>query len=303
MKYTIALPVTKTRFLKETLESIKDQSFQDFELIIRNNGKDKKTKDEIESMVQSWLDKPNVKYFVSEQQLTMPENFNKILEVATGEYFTVLSDDDLIEPDFLLEIDKLVEQYKGIDLFHCRVIIIDEKGEISGISELCPKIETQLDFVYHRISSKRHFYLSDFVVKTSPLINMGGFNKRCNGWGLDEITWSILAKNGVGYTPYPLLKYRVFSGNHTLSKENLKKRFIDNQIIYETQKKIIDQHQYPALYPKEFLLKLNDKRKGKLNDLVFSQYSLSGSFFGKLGFYLKNRRNISVKSLIRNFIK
>ncbi|MFD2203300.1 glycosyltransferase [Shivajiella indica] len=303
MKYTIALPVTKTRFLKETLESIKNQSFQDFELIIRNNGKDKKTKDEIESMVQSWLEKPNVKYFVSEQQLTMPQNFNQILDVATGEYFTVLSDDDLIEPDFLLEIDKLIEQYKGVDVFHCRVIIIDENGEFSGISELCPEFETQLDFVYHRITSKRHFYLSDFVVKTSPLKDIGGFNEKCNGWGLDEITWSILAKKGVAYANQPLLKYRVFSGNHTLSKENLKNRFLDNEIIYETQKKIIEEHPYPALYPKDFLLELNEKRKGKLNDLVFSQYSLSGSFFGKLGFYLRYQKNISIKSLIRNLAK
>lgn len=305
MKFTIALPITKTQFLKETLESIAKQTEKDFEVIIRNNGKDTQAKKEIKEHCESWLDQPHVRYFESDEQLSMSQNFNRILEKANGDFFTVLSDDDVLEPDFLKELELLIEKYPQTHVFHCRVKIINEKGEFIGISELCPEWETQIDFVYHRINSKRLFYLSDFLVRTSELRKIGGFNVDCTGWGLDEITWSTLSFNGVAYTPKILLLYRLFPGNFTASKLMLKNRFNDIQIMYETQKKIIEHNSKKINnpYPQDFLLKLNEERTQDLNDMAFNQYVASSSLFEAIAFFNSNKGKLNSLRGIKSILK
>lgn len=305
MKFTIALPITKTKFLEETLNSIARQTEEDFEVIIRNNGKDAQTKKEIKEICKSWLDQPNVQYFESNEQLSMPQNFNKILEKANGDFFTVLSDDDVLEPDFLTELGLLIEKYPETHVFHCRVKIINEKGEFIGISELCPEWETQIDFVYHRITSKRLFYLSDFLVRTAELRKIGGFNVENTGWGLDEITWSALGFNGVAYTPKILLLYRLFSGNYTASKLALQNRFYDIQIIHETQKTIIEKNNNKKgnPYPLDFLLKLNEDRTQDLNDMVFNQHVASATLLENISFFNSNKRKLRCLQGLKSILK
>ncbi|MGY6741089.1 MAG: glycosyltransferase family 2 protein [Cecembia sp.] len=305
MKFTIAIPITKTQFLKDTLDSIAKQTEKDFEVIIRNNGKDAQIKKEIKEVCGSWLNESHVHYFESGEQLSMPQNFNKILEQAKGDFFTVLSDDDVLEPDFLKELGELIDKYPETHVFHCRVKIINEKGEFTGISQLCPEWETQIDFVYHRITSNRLFYLSDFVVRTSELRKIGGFNVNNTGWGLDEITWSTLGYNGVGYSPKILLLYRLFSGNYTANKETLKNRFNDIQIISETQQGIIEENcaKKDCIYPKDFLSDINKKRTQELNDQVFKQHLNAAGILENLAFYKSYKHNLSNKASLKSVLK
>jgi glycosyltransferase involved in cell wall biosynthesis len=305
MKFTIALPITKTRFLKETLDSIANQTETDFEVIIKNNGKNDTIKKEIKDLCLPWIQKPNVQYYESEHQLSMPENFNSIVDKAQGEFFTVLSDDDALEPEFLKEITILTKKYEDTHVFHCKVNIINENGDITGTTQLCPEWESQIEFVYQRLAKERLFYLSDFVVRTEELLKIGGFNESTTGWGVDEITWSVLAFNGVAYSPKPLLRYRLFSGNFTASKETLYNRFKDNKVIFDVQKKIIaencDKPNCP--YDLNSLQEINKIRTQGLNDSVLYQYFNNASTLEGLKFYLKNKTDLNGVRAIKSFVK
>jgi glycosyltransferase involved in cell wall biosynthesis len=306
MKFTIGLPITKTTFLSKTLESIKNQTFKDFELIIRNNGKTDDIKKEIKSEVNEFLNLSNVKYYESEEQLTMPNNFNKMLENAVGDYFLVMSDDDTMDKDFLLEFDKLIQLYPKTNVFHCRCRLVNENEDFTGITQLCPEWETQEDFVFHRIKDSRLFYLSDFIAKTSALKKIGGFNTKCNGWGLDELTWSNLAaKNGIAYTSRILLNYRMFSGNFTSSKENLKLRFNDIKLMYENFQKIIKNtcSMPNSLYPEVYMHKLNEKRTQVQYDLLFQSFTSSSNLLEQISFYFKNKDHFITKRIFKFMIK
>jgi glycosyltransferase involved in cell wall biosynthesis len=305
MKFTIALPITKTIFLQETLDSIADQTETDFEVIIKNNGKNDSIKAEIKEICLPWLKLSNVQYYESDHQLSMPENFNTILEKANGKFFTVLSDDDVLEPDFLKEINQLTNKYKDTHVFHCRVSIINQSGEVTGMTQLCPEWESQIDFVYHRLASKRLFYLSDFVVKTSELKKIGGFNVSTTGWGLDEITWSVLAFNGVAYTDKPLLRYRLFPGNFTASKETLNNRFKDNKVIFKVQEKIILENCNKSDCPYDLatLQKINQKRTQGLNDNVLYLYLKSSSTLEGFKFYWQNKKDLDGVRAIKSYVK
>jgi glycosyltransferase involved in cell wall biosynthesis len=306
MKFTIGLPITKTAFLSKTLESIKKQIYSDFELIIRNNGKNNVMKNEIKLAVGDFINLSNVKYYESEEQLTMPNNFNKILEKAEGEFFVVMSDDDTMDENFLLEFDKLILTYPKTNVFHCRCRLINENEDFTGITEICPEWETQEDFVFHRINDRRLFYLSDFVAKTSALKKIGGFNTQCSGWGLDELTWSNLAAgNGIGYSSRVLLNYRMFTGNFTSSKENLKLRFDDIKLMYENFQKIINEtcHISKSVYPATYMHKLNEERTQGQYDLIFQSYTFSSTLLEQFSFYFKNKNQFLAKRALKSVVK
>jgi glycosyltransferase involved in cell wall biosynthesis len=301
MKFTIGLPVIKIAYLQETLDGIKNQSFKDFELIIKNNASTDDVKNKIRHMCNEWIEKDNVKYFESNKQLRMTENFNSILDKASGDYFTIMSDDDIMEPDYLSEFNSLTNKYPEVNVFHCRVKRIDGNGILLDYSELCPEWESQIDFIYQRLKSKRTLYLSDFVVKTAKLKEINGFPSGSSGWGCDEITWSKLSSTGFAYSPKILLKYRRFIGNFSLSKQNLAKRFKDIELMNEELKSIIlkNTENENCIYPNKYLMDLLKKYIQKQNDYVLEHYAKSTNIFELVNFYGVNKNNISYKGLLK----
>ncbi len=304
MKFTIGLPITKTKYLQEALDGISSQTYSDFELIIKNNASTPETIAEIRNMCSGWIGKENVQYFESEKHLGMTANFNSIVEKAQGQYFTIMSDDDIMEPEYLAEFDILTSKLPDVKVFHCRVKRIDGNGGLLDFSENCPELESQIDFVYQRMKSKRTIYLSDYVVDTKALKEIGGFPLDSSGWGCDEITWIRLAYNGIGSTQKTLLKYRRFLGNYSLSRENLQKRFKDvdlmDKIISDTIKANIEKGN--CIYPKEYLLALNKNKTVKQKDYILEHYAKSNNILGILKFYTKNQSQLSLKGLFKTLL-
>lgn len=306
MRFTIGLPITKTGHLQETLDSIEKQTFKDYEIVIKNNASTKERKEEIKGMLVDWLKKPNVKYFESQEQLSMTMNFNTVLEKAEGEYFLIMSDDDVMEADYLLEFNSLTEKYLDVNIFHCRVRRIDGNGNLIDFSELCPEFESQIDFVYHRIKGLRSLELSDYVLKTRAFKDADGFTNLPMGWGTDEINWIKLGKKGFVFTPKILLDYRRFLGNFSLSKENLQGRFKDIDIMHHVIDNTIEEvcSNNQSIYPKDFLLNLSKERKQKQIENILVSLGKSSNNFEILSFYLKNRDKLKTRAFFRAlFIK
>lgn len=299
MKFTIGLPITKTKYLQESLDGISSQTFTDFELIIKNNANTPEKIAEIRSICSGWIDKKNVQYYESKEQLGMTANFNSIVEKATGDYFTIMSDDDIMEPEYLSEFSKLISKYPEVKVFHCRVQRVDGNGSLIDFSENCPELESQIDFIYQRTKSKRTLYLSDFIADTQALKEIGGFPIESSGWGCDEITWMRLAYNGIGFTPKVLLKYRRFLGNFSLSKENLQRRFKDVDLIDKVISDIIKSNtaMEGCIYSQEYLLALNDIKTKKQKDYILEHYAKSNNILGTFVFFLKNKKELSLKGL------
>jgi glycosyltransferase involved in cell wall biosynthesis len=301
MKFTIGLPIIKTGYLKETLDGIDNQIFKDYELIIKNNAASKETKDQIRVICKDWIKRENVQYLESDEQLKMTQNFNSILDKANGEFFTIMSDDDIMEPEFLNEINILNIRYPNVDVLHCRVQRIDGNSSLLDFSEICPEWESRIDFIYQRMKSKRTLYLSDFVVNTKELKKIGGFPIESSGWGCDEITWCKLASNGIGFTPKALIKYRRFLGNFSMSKENLMNRFKDVDLMHSVIEDIIkkDTLNKEGIYPQQFLIRLLNNMIQKQKDYILIHYAKSTNTLGVCAFFFKNRNELSYKGLLK----
>lgn len=90
MKVSICIPAYKQpEFLKRCLDSVFEQSYTDYEVIITDDSPD----NEIEKLVNTYSDN-RINYYHNIPALGSPTNWNKGIEQAKGEYIKILHHDD-----------------------------------------------------------------------------------------------------------------------------------------------------------------------------------------------------------------
>lgn len=102
---------TKTEYLKEAIESILNQTYKDFELIVLNDG----SVNNSEKIILSYNDE-RIKYFKNETNLGLPKTRNKLLDLATGEYIAYMDSDDISDKTRLEKQIFFLENNPNIDI-------------------------------------------------------------------------------------------------------------------------------------------------------------------------------------------
>ncbi len=100
-KFSIAIPAYKSSFLQECIQSVLDQSFADFELIIINDN----SPNNLEPIINDFSDS-RIKYKKlnpGNGGLNVSHTWNQCLQFAQGEFFMCIGDDDRLLPDCLLK--------------------------------------------------------------------------------------------------------------------------------------------------------------------------------------------------------
>lgn len=98
-KLTIGLPVYNgERFLHKCLDSLLEQSFENFEIIISDNASTDKT----QNICQEYSKKDKrIHYIRQEKNIGLLPNFNFVLAQSSNEFFMWIGVDDYILPDYI----------------------------------------------------------------------------------------------------------------------------------------------------------------------------------------------------------
>lgn len=88
----------QAQFLPETLQSVLDQSYQNWECIIVNDG----SPDDTEEIAQKWCEKDVRFIYLKKENGGLSSARNAGLKIAKGDYIQFLDSDDLLEKDKLL---------------------------------------------------------------------------------------------------------------------------------------------------------------------------------------------------------
>lgn len=126
-RVSIGLPVRNgARYLGEALDSLLGQSYPDFELIISDNA----STDQTEAICRDYAARdPRVRYFRSNQDVGLANNFNYLFIRARGEYFKWAAADDIHEPDYLKRCLDVLEHDPSVVLAYGKASFIDGNGE------------------------------------------------------------------------------------------------------------------------------------------------------------------------------
>lgn len=94
-------------------------------------------------------------------------------------------------------------------MYHCRSIVIDERGNPLSLTGSRPEYENVFDLIYERIKMNRTQFVGDFLYRTSSLKRRKGFYKLPVAWGSDDITAYINSSSlGIAHTNNPIFMYR-----------------------------------------------------------------------------------------------
>ncbi|MCI8377480.1 MAG: glycosyltransferase family 2 protein [Lachnospiraceae bacterium] len=151
---SIVLPVYNgERYICQSIDSIINQSWQDWELIIVNDSSIDRTGEIAEEYAKK--DK-RIKVIHNEKNKKLPESLNIGFENASGSYYTWTSDDNAYREDALEIMCNALERDADTDIVFCNYTIIDSDDYIICDMEAGPAEELPLEntigacFLYRR---------------------------------------------------------------------------------------------------------------------------------------------------------
>lgn len=226
---SILLPTYNTpeAYLRECIESIIVQSYQNWELCIAD---DKSSDPRVVKIIREYQ-KQDARIKLIER----PENghislaTNSALEVATGEFVGLMDHDDVLWPNALYEVTRVIKAKEDVDFIYSDEDKIDGGGTIHSYPFLKP------DFSPEFLESCN--YITHFsCIRKRVMEDIGGFRKGYEGaqdWDLfiriAETTQNIV------HIPKLLYSWRIHEAS-TASDTDAK------PYVYEAQKKLLVDH-------------------------------------------------------------
>ena len=195
-------------FILRTIQSVLAQSFQDWEMLITDDG----STDNTVAVIQAQAAKDSrIKYFVLEKNSGPGVARNHSIEHASGRYIAFLDGDDMWAPD-KLEKQVAFMQKKDCAMSFTSYLTCDGDDEVTGVV-VCPKRHTLADSKRdNKIGFSTLMYDTGKVGKVlMPTI------RKIEDWGLNM---TLLKLCGMAYgLVEPLTYYR--KGHESLSKDKL----------------------------------------------------------------------------------
>lgn len=194
MKFSILIPVIKTAFLDQCVQSVLSQTFSDFEIIIVDDC----SPDNVQDCLQPIKD-PRLKYFRTPTNLGAKDptaTWNFALQKSTGDYVVLLGDDDFLSTNYLAEMNELTVLYPEASIFRSRLVLTDAHGFPFLFGNSLPTTETWDEMLYYRVmfgSSSRCQSSSEMCVKHASLLQIGGYVPMPLAMGSDDLTWLQLS--------------------------------------------------------------------------------------------------------------
>jgi glycosyltransferase involved in cell wall biosynthesis len=132
-RISIGLPVFNgERYLAGALDCLLRQDYEDFELIISDNA----STDATGAICREYSAKDaRIRYSRNEDNIGASPNYNKVFQLARGEFFKWASHDDECDSTLVRRcVEVFSESSESVVLVYSRADIIDEKGRIIGES-------------------------------------------------------------------------------------------------------------------------------------------------------------------------
>lgn len=210
-------------FLSACLDSVRAQTYQDYEIIVLDDGSVDGTREYLARLPAD----PQMKIVLNEKNLGTYGTLNAGLHLAKGELVAILNDDDVWEPEKLAQQVDLLDANPRVGLVHTNGAFIDGSGarvEGEPLGFEFPRTETgdvYLDLVY-----ANKIIASAVLVRRECFDSLGLFNPDYFGSGDWEMWLRIAEKWDVGYIDERLTYYRVHGTN---ASHNLEKIWKDDE--------------------------------------------------------------------------
>jgi len=209
-KVTVYIPTHNYgEYVSRAIESVINQKFDDWELIVIDDGSTDNTQD----ILKKFIAHPKMKVIHQERKgLTVTNNI--ALRLSQGKYIIRLDADDYLDENALLVLSNILDTHPDVDLVYPDYYRVDEDGEIIDV-ERRKKIGEEvslLDLPAHGACT---------MIRKSCLIELGGYDETLSCQDGYDLWIRFIDR----YKPYnvniPLFYYRQHSRSLTQDKRKI----------------------------------------------------------------------------------
>jgi len=208
-------------FISECIESVLNQSYTDWEMIIIDDGSTDSTKE----IINTYLSEPRIQYHYQENKGQSSAR-KKAIYLAKGKYLAFLDSDNIWLNQRLEFGLKAIQRNENIDLTYGDIIEIDENSTevpMVNMKRFSGKVSSQL--------VKDNFItMNTVLVKKSVVIKVKAFREEIKRADDYDMWLRLSAEHNFLYIPKVMVKYRVMDDQISSNKEG---RFIANKEIVE----------------------------------------------------------------------
>lgn len=218
--FTIGIPAyEQLEYTRQAIESCLNQNYPKFEIVICDDSRS----DDVQKMInQQYSEK--MRYFRNSPSLGLPKNSNRLLSLARHPWMLILSNDDLLEPDYLKKMNEVIQEHPDAALIRTRYSMIDAQGTLLRMDGVQPFQMNCFEFLsraFLRGNASTWMSLSAVVFPTANLLRIGGFRDFRRGHHMDRVAWSELSEQGpVFFLQEPLAKIRSHRGEITTTLDS-----------------------------------------------------------------------------------
>ena len=214
---SVVIPLyNKEKQIRRTLETVLSQTFQDFEIVIVNDGSTDRSVDEVLKIKDERI------HIFHQANAGVSAARNRGIEEAKGEYIAFLDADDEWDVNYLQAQTDLLNKYAECKVFACNYYFRNLKNRITltKINNL-PFHETDgILSNYFKVASCSNspLWTSAVMVSKDAIVSIGGFPVGVKS-GEDLLTWARLARKfKIAYTKKCLATFITTPSSNNTSK-------------------------------------------------------------------------------------
>lgn len=202
---SIVVPTYETPelFLRQMIDSVLDQTYENWELCIADGSKSGKVERQIQ---QEYGDEKRIRYQRLEKNGGISENTNEGVKLAQGEYLALLDHDDLLAPAALCEMVQAINE-TGADFLYSDEDKVSADRKVYGDSHWKTSYNAELLLGNNYIC---HF----LVVKKDLFLRAGGLDSSYDGAQDFDLVLRLSEQAGqICHVPKILYHWRIHAGS------------------------------------------------------------------------------------------
>jgi glycosyltransferase involved in cell wall biosynthesis len=172
-KVSVIIPnYNHASYLEKRIESVLQQSYTDYELIVLD---DASTDDSVKIIERLQRKNPSIQFYPNESNSGSPfAQWNKGMLLAKGDYVWIAESDDYCEPNLLEKLIETIEQDDRIVLAYAQSYLVDEQDQIIN------NYLKNLRFIYKSQAWEKDFVkdgndaCKEWLVYNNPIPNASG---------------------------------------------------------------------------------------------------------------------------------
>jgi glycosyltransferase involved in cell wall biosynthesis len=247
MRVSILIPtLNRLALLKETLESARNQTYPDLEILVSDNGSVDRTREYVAEV--SAVD-ARVRLLPARPSPDMFSNFNYLVDQSSGDAFCIVSDDDRLLPEYVDHLVRPLMADAGVVASFCDHWIISGTGErLAAATDENSRAYGRTSLAAGRVPDPMKIALAQtisvvFALYRASVFKREPFDLACGGAA--DVDYAIRAARagGLYYVAERLAEYRAHAGTVTSTRS----AFMIDGAIQAYAKHRLDQPAHEAL--------------------------------------------------------